>query len=149
VRRFASALLAFAIIAQAQELTPADMTLMGMQLGKTTLQEILSRFGVAPLRHGDVDELCYRSESPLESTWVLFGAGERGDWETLTQFRVLSAPPADITCPPTPLLTPATRTDGGIRIGMPGADIKPRLGPRLQATIDNGRVTSYIVRLAD
>lgn len=120
-----------------------------MRLGKTTLQDVLSRFGLAPLRHGDIDELCYRSESPFDSTWVLFGSGARGDWETLTQFRMLSTPPADITCRPTPLLASGVATDSGIRIGMPAEHIKSRIGRTLRVTMDKGRVTSYEVRLTE
>jgi len=77
-----------------------------MQIGRNTLQDVLATFGVAPLRNGEVDELCYRSESPLEAYWVLFGSGEAGNYETLTQFRVLFSPPPGMTCPPSARLTP-------------------------------------------
>src|SRR4051812_47353487 len=133
--------------ASAQELTPADMGLAGMQLGKSTLQDVLTHFGIAPLRHGDVDELCYRSESPLVSYWVLFGAGDEGDYEKLTQFRVVTVQPADITCSPSARLTPELATESGIRLGMPAQELKPKLGPRLRITVDNGSVTSYLVKL--
>jgi hypothetical protein len=133
--------------ARAQDLTAGDLTLAGMQLGRNTLQEVISRFGLSPLRNGDVDELCYRSESPLQAAWVLFGAGDAGNYEKLTQFRVLSALPAGITCPPSARLTPQVGTDSGIRIGMPAKDLESKLGPRLKITVDNGRVTSYEVKL--
>ena len=87
---------------RAQDLTVADLTLAGMQLGKNTLQDVISHFGIAPLRSGHVDEVCYRSESPLVASWVLFGAGDEGDYEKLTQFRVVTAQPTDITCRPLP-----------------------------------------------
>jgi hypothetical protein len=145
--RAACIALLFAASAQAQQLTPADMTLAGMQIGKSTLQDVLSRFGVAPLRQGIVDELCYRSESPLQAVWVLFGSGDEGDYETLTQFRVLSSPPADITCPPSAWLTRELATPSGIRIGMPAEELKPRLGPQLRITVDDGQVASYEVLL--
>ena len=132
--------------ASAQELTPADMTLGGMQLGKNTLQDVLTHFGIAPMRNGDVDELCYRSESPLLAAWVLFGSGDEGDYEKLTQFRVLSTAPGDITCPPSARLTPELATESGIRLGMPADQLKPRLGPRLRMTASDGKVTSYEVR---
>jgi hypothetical protein len=147
--RFALALALIATASHAQELSPGDATLLGMQLGKSKIQDVLSRFGLAPLRQGDVDEICYRSESPLEATWVLFGAGERGDWETLTQFRVLSAPPADIICRPTTLIPPGAPTDSGVRLGMPADEIQPRLGRLLRATIAEGRVSSYEIRLTE
>jgi len=51
-------------------------------------------------RNGDVDELCYRSESPLEPYWVIFGSGPEGDYQTLTQIRVVFSPPPGVTCPP-------------------------------------------------
>ena len=146
-----AALLVFALLAappaRAQELTSADLTLAGMRLGRNTLQEVISRFGLSPLRNGDVDELCYRSESPLQAAWVLFGAGDAGNYEKLTQFRVLSSQPAGITCPPSARVTPDIGTDSGIRIGMPAKALESKLGPRLRATADNGRVTSYEVKL--
>ena len=77
-----------------------------MRLGTNTLQDVLTQFGIAPLRNGDVDELCYRSESPLEAYWVLFGAGPEGDYERLTRFRVVLSAPAGMTCPPSARLTP-------------------------------------------
>src|SRR3954469_220541 len=145
--RLALLILLFAVhSARAQDLTAADLTLAGMQLGKNTLQDVLSHFGIAPLRHGNVDELCYRSESPLLAAWVLFGAGDEGDYEKLTQFRVVTAQPTDITCPPSARLTPELATDSGIRIGMPEEEIKPKLGARLKATVENGRVRSFEVR---
>lgn len=141
-------ILLWAVTAQAQDLAPADLSLAGMHLGKTTLQEVLSHFGIAPLRHGsEVDELCYRSESPLVAYWILFGAGDAGDYEKLTQFRVVSIQPPDITCPASARLTPELATESGIRIGMPAEELKSKLGPRLRITQDNGRVTSYEIRL--
>jgi hypothetical protein len=147
-RAFLTAVLLIAAnTTRAQELSPADIVLAGMQLGKSTLQDVLTRFGIAPLRHGDVDELCYRSESPLVSYWVLFGAGDEGDYEKLTQFRVVTIQPPDITCPPSARLTPDLSTDGGVHLGMPAEELKPKLGPRLRITVDNGSVTSYVVKL--
>jgi hypothetical protein len=89
-----------------------------MELGKHTLQDVLSRFGIAPLVNGDVDELCYRSETPLEPYWVLFGSGPQGDYQTLTQIRVVFSPPA-VTCPPSARLTPEVLTRSGIGAGKP------------------------------
>jgi|SRR3954463_1399249 len=145
--RLALLLLLFAVhSARAQDLTAADLTLAGMQLGKNTLQDVLSHFGIAPLRHGNVDELCYRSESPLLAAWVLFGAGDEGDYEKLTQFRVVTSQPPDITCPPSARLSSELATDSGIRIGMAEEELKPKLGPRLKATFENGRLSSFEVR---
>ena len=142
-------LVVIARAARADELTAADMTLAGMRLGQNTLQEVLSHFGLAPLRNALVDELCYRSESPLLATWVVFGSGDEGDYEKLTQFRVLSSPPSDITCPPSARLTPELATESGIRIGMSAESLKPKLGPRLKITVADGRVTSYEIKIRE
>src|SRR5689334_7518497 len=93
-------------------------SLAGMQVGRDTLAGVLSRFGNSPLRNGDVDELCYRSESPLEPYWVIFGSGPEGDYQTLTQIRVLFSPPAGVTCPPSARLTSETLVQAGIRAGQ-------------------------------
>lgn len=82
-----------------------DGPVAGIQVGQHKLQDVLSRFGNSPLHNGDVDELCYRSESPLEPYWVLFGSGAEGNYETITQIRVVFSPPR-VTCPPSALLTP-------------------------------------------
>ena len=78
---------------------------------------------------------------------MLFGAGDEGDYEKLTQFRVVTAQPADITCPPSARLTTELATESGIRLGMPAEELKPKLGPRLRVTADGGRVTSYEIKL--
>ena len=95
-----------------------DASLAGMQVGRNTLQEVLSQFGNSPLRNGDVDELCYRSESPLEPYWVIFGSGPEGDYQTITQIRVVFSAPG-VTCPPSARLTPGVLTQAGIRAGIP------------------------------
>ena len=90
----------------------------GMQVGRNTLTNVLSQFGNSPLRNCDVDELCYRSESPLEPYWVIFGSGPEGDYQKLTQIRVVFSPP-DATCPPSSRLTPDVLMQSGIRAGRP------------------------------
>jgi hypothetical protein len=107
------ALLLLAALAHADE-----ATLAGMQVGRDTLAGVLSRFGNSPLRNGDVDELCYRSESPLEPYWVIFGSGPQGDYQTLTQIRVVFSAPPEVTCPPSALLTGETLSRAGIRAGQ-------------------------------
>jgi hypothetical protein len=109
----------------------ADTTLMGMRLGKDGLSDVLSRIGNTPLEpKGEQapDELCYAAENPFEQTWVVFGAGARGNWEVLTHFRVLSSAPAGLTCRRTPLITASVATDGGIHKGMSLHDLRSRLG---------------------
>lgn len=95
-----------------------DASFAGMQIGRNTLADVLSRFGNSPLRNGEVDELCYRSESPLEPYWVLFGSGPQGDYQTITQIRVVFSAPG-VTCPPSARLTPEVLTQAGIRAGNP------------------------------
>ena len=107
-----AALLLAALVAHAD-----DASLAGMQVGRDTLAGVLSRFGNSPLRNGDVDELCYRSESPLEPYWVIFGSGPEGDYEKLTQIRVVFSPPG-LTCPPSARLTSETLMQAGIRAGQ-------------------------------
>jgi hypothetical protein len=107
----------FALLAAS--LAQADgASIAGIRLGEHKLQDVLSRFGNSPLRNGDVDELCYRSESPLEPYWVIFGSGPQGHYETITQIRVVFSPPG-LTCPPSARLTPGLLTQSGIRAGKP------------------------------
>ena len=162
-------------------LSEADITLMGMRIGREKLQDVLSRLGLAALapraEHAD-SELCYRSESPLDSTWVVFGSGAMGGWEELTRFQVLSSAPANMPCRPTMLVTPSVATDSGIRKGMTVKELRSRFGApteagrgyvafsfqqksdhparpefdmlsALRCTIRNGRVTSFEVTLIE
>jgi len=95
-----------------------EASFAGMQVGRDTLAAVLSRFGNSPLRNGDVDEICYRSESPLEPYWVIFGSGSEGDYQTLTQIRVVFSAPRGITCPPSARLRAEVLMQAGIRAGQ-------------------------------
>ena len=88
-------------------------------------------------------------ENRIARIVVVFGSGDEGDYEKLTQIRVLSSPPRDITCPPSARLTPELATDSGIRIGMPAEALKAKLGPRLKITVENGLVTSYEIKVRE
>jgi hypothetical protein len=129
----AALLLVFAGAAAAQE---AELTLMGMRVGKDSLSDVLSRIGLAPLAPGKAeapDELCYAAENPFESTWVVFGSGASGRWERLTYIRVLSVAPPGLSCRRTPLITASVAIDSGIRKGMLLEELRARFGPPSQA----------------
>ena len=87
--------------AQAQEI-------LGFQLGRDKLQDVLSRLGNTPLAPPG-EALCYAAEKPLDSTWIVFGTGAAGNWETLTRVRVLSTAPPGMICSRSPLVTEALR----------------------------------------
>ena len=146
----------------------AELTVMGMRVGKDGLSDVLSRIGNAPLlpRGGDApDELCYRAENPFEATWVVFGSGASGRWERLTHIRVLSAAPPGLSCRHTPLITATVSTDSGIHKGMTLAELSARYGPptemkagravftfarfRLRGALQNDRLTSFEVGLVE
>jgi hypothetical protein len=151
-------LLAFAPAAGAQEL-------MGLRLGEDRLSDALARIGNTPLaqnREG-VDALCYRAEVPFEETWVVLSSGAVGNWDMLTTFRVLSSPPAGMTCRPTPLVTAAIAVEG-IRKGMTEDELRARFNlpagahttslvfplrsrAQLRCTMENGRLVSFEVTL--
>jgi len=151
-------LLALAPPANAQEL-------LGLRLGEHRLSDALARIGNTPLVQGreGVDALCYRAEVPFEETWVVLSSGAVGNWDVLTTFRVLSSPPAGMTCRPTPLVTSTIAVEG-IRKGMSEDELRARfnlpagtntthlplpLGSRAQfrGTIENGRLASFEVTL--
>jgi hypothetical protein len=151
-------LLACAPLASAQEL-------LGLRLGEDHLSTALARIGNTPLaqsREG-VDALCYRAEVPFEETWVVVSSGAMGNWDVLTTFRVLSSPPAGMTCRPTPRITSAIAVEG-IRKGMTEDEVRSRFKlpagtptsalalplrsrAKFRGTIDNGRLISFEVTL--
>jgi len=127
----AALLLAVAGAAAAQD---AELTVMGMRVGKDSLSDVLSRIGLAPLAPGGAaDELCYAAENPFDATWVVFGSGASGRWERLTHIRVLSAAPPGLSCRRTPLITGTVATDSGIHKGMTLAELRTRFGPPSEA----------------
>ena len=151
-------LLVLALPSDAQEL-------MGLRLGKDRLSDALARVGNTPLVQGreGTDALCYRAEVPFEETWVVLSSGAAGNWDVLTTFRVLSSPPAGMTCRPTPRVISAIAVEG-IRKGMTEEELRARfklpagtqttalalpLGSRAQfrGTMENGRLISYEISL--
>jgi len=151
-------ILALAPPAGAQEL-------LGLRLGEHRLSDALARLGNTPLvqsREG-VDSLCYRAEVPFEETWVVLSSGAAGNWDVLTTFRVLSSPPAGMSCRPTPLVNSTIAVEG-IRKGMSEDELRAwfnlpagtntmrlalPLGSRAKflGTMDNGRLASFEVTL--
>jgi len=138
---------------------------MGLRLGEHRLSDALARIGNTPLVQNKegVDALCYRAEVPFEETWVVLSSGAVGNWDVLTTFRVLSSPPAGMTCRPTPRVTAAIAVEG-IRKGMTEDELRARfklpagtpttrlalpLGSRAQfsGTMESGRLVSFEVTL--
>ena len=138
---------------------------MGLRLGEDRLSDALARIGNTPLVQGreGVDELCYRAEVPFEETWVVLSSGAVGNWDMLTTFRVLSSPPAGMTCRPTPRVTAAIAVEG-IRKGMTEDELRARFNvpagmhltplafplpsrAQLRGTVENGRLVSFEVTL--
>jgi len=153
----ATLLLLVACAAAAQE---AELTLMGIRVGKDSLSDVLSRIGLAPLAPGGAaDELCYAAENPFEATWVVFGSGASGRWERLTHIRVLSIAPPGLSCRRTPLVTAMVSTDSGIHKGMTLDELRARFGPpsedhgglavfalegrTLRTSAKNGKLTAF------
>jgi hypothetical protein len=151
-------ILALAPPAGAQEL-------MGLRLGEHRLSDALARVGNTPLVQGreGVDSLCYRAEVPFEETWVVLSSGAAGNWDVLTTFRVLSSPPAGMSCRPTPLVNSTIAVEG-IRKGMSEDELRAwfnlpagtyttslvlRLRPRAQfrGAMESGRLVSFEVTL--
>jgi hypothetical protein len=110
-----------------------------------------------------VDALCYRAEVPFEETWVVLSSGAVGNWDVLTTFRVLSSPPAGMTCRPTPLVTSTIAVEG-IRKGMSEDELRARFNlpagtyttalplrlrsrAQFRGAIENGRLGSFEVTL--
>jgi hypothetical protein len=138
---------------------------MGLRLGEDRLSDALARIGLTPLVQSRerADELCYRAEVPFEETWVVLSSGAAGNWDVLTTFRVLSSPPAGMTCRPTPRITSTIAVEG-IRKGMTEDELRARfklpagthttslvfpLGSRaqLRGKMENGRLVSFEVTL--
>ena len=139
--------------------------LMGLRLGEDRLSDALARIGLTPLVQtgNGADKLCYRAEVFFEETWVVLSSGAAGNWDVLTTFRILSSPPAGMTCRPTPLITSTIAVEG-IRKGMTADELRERFnapagmhtpdlafplrsGAQVRARIEKGRLVSVEVTL--
>jgi hypothetical protein len=115
-------------------LSNADITLLGVRIGRETLDQVQSKFGAAEsFRHppegaGSDLELCYTLKSAGMSVWVIFGSGPMGGWKTVTHFQVLSSAPNGVLCAPSNLGSSPVVTRSGVRLGMALGALRVRLG---------------------
>ncbi len=165
-------------------LSPADITLLDIRIGRDTLTNVQSRFGPTKSFRGPpnsvsaTEELCYSSNDPADGTRVLFGSGPMGGWSQITTFQVLSRASHELPCTFASRVSRAVATQSGIQLGMPVKELRTKLGrPTDQgqgfvifafeqksdhpkqtdfhmlsgviATLDNGRVTSFLVFLVE
>jgi hypothetical protein len=115
-------------------LSLADITFLDVRIGRETLDNIRSRFGIAksfrepPNSVSADDELCYSSGNPADETQVIFGSGPMGGWSHVTQFQVLSRASQRLPCIPSARVSRAVATTSGIRLGMPLKELRAKLG---------------------
>ncbi len=115
-------------------LSPADITLLDIRIGRETLDDVRSRFGTTksfrepPNSVSAAEELCYSSNNPADETHVLFGSGPMGGWSHVTTFQVLSRASQELPCTPASRISRAVATQSGIRLGMPVKELRAKLG---------------------
>jgi hypothetical protein len=99
------------------------------------MEQIVARFGPAPLHHARADEpeasLCYRTPDGRVATYVIFTTGPRGDWKTLTGFRVTSKAPSQ-PCQDSRISLRSLKTGNGIYLGQSAGDFARRFPVRFE-----------------
>jgi hypothetical protein len=121
------------------------MTVVGVQLEKTTLEGAQRQLAAAEIRHNGGDAAVSVSAECFvgrDGTTLVFSSGEMGGGEIITEYqlacsgapvdyRVLDYVPAPEKRPRCSRLAPlsrATTTDGGLRLGMSREEVQQLLG---------------------
>jgi hypothetical protein len=116
------------------KLTDADVTLMGLTLGKHSLKDVQTRLGKAkilPAREHGPSRICYVSDRRSDGTIVLFEAGPLGGWEYLTGFTIVgkeTAFPDSKFCTESPQVQRGVATESGIGLEQDLAELRRILG---------------------
>jgi len=119
-------------------LSQGDITLLGVRIGRETLDNVRSQFGaVKTFREPENsesanNEICYVSANPADETRVVFGSGPMGGWTDITTFQVLSRTSAKLACTPVPQVSRSIETLSGIRLDMPLKELNSKLGSPTQ-----------------
>jgi hypothetical protein len=119
----------------------SHLTLMGFQLGKTTLADVQARLGDSKIRRCSreeeaSEEICYVSANG-DHTRVIFEAGFSGGWTELAGYKIISGrsnPPCYRRCTPTALVSGEVHSDGGLRIGLTRQQVAKLLGNPARST---------------
>jgi hypothetical protein len=111
-----------------------NLSLAGVVVGQTTMQQIVAKFGPATLHRGfDEPEasLCYRNAHGRVPTYVIFTTGPQVGWHTLTGFQLTSKAPAQ-TCQDSLVSFRALKTGNGIFLGQHANDFQRRFPVRFE-----------------
>lgn len=128
-----------------QKISNAQMTIMGLTLGKHTLKDVQSELGKAELLPGlehKPNRVCYISGDNSDGTILIFQAWEISS--VLTSFRILSSQAnfkESDQCAKSKLISKDMVTDGGLRLGLSRQQLKAILG---KPTKEQGNSLLYV-----
>jgi hypothetical protein len=106
------------------EITEADATILGLSIGRSSLEDVQEKFGRAEIERVSREEesdvsVCYIS--PIDQTILVFYSGAMGGWKDVTWFAIWSreaAFPHASQCASSTLVSQSVATDSGLRVGL-------------------------------
>jgi hypothetical protein len=106
------------------EITDADATILGLSIGRSSLEDVQEKFGRAEIKRVSGEEesdvsVCYIS--PIDQTILVFYSGAMGAWKDVTWFAIWSheaAFPHASQCASSILVSQSIATDSGLRLGL-------------------------------
>lgn len=104
----------------AQDVDPAIFSVLGVVLGRSTIQQIFIRNGRAPIQRSPTDgkeSFCYIPADPADATTILFGHGTATD-EFIMSVDGSEAAHRDVQCAIVAGLSKDVATASGLRLGM-------------------------------
>jgi len=123
---------------------PAQITLLGLTLGESTLKDAREVIGPSTVTVGKYRHepyvICYRSADASDTTTLTLQTDFFGDWERLTQFEISSSGPAG-GCAESDLVNSGIAIKCGLKLGMSRSDVKAIMG---EPGIVRGDVEKYM-----
>jgi hypothetical protein len=121
------------------QLTTADITILGITIGKSSFSDVEAKLGAA--QTSPRNTICYIS--PMDGTVLTFRTGPMGGFQFVTQFGLWSREanfPTTKACTSSERVSRSLSTDSGIRLGLTIRDLNRTAGKQPKV---NGAEHSY------
>jgi hypothetical protein len=115
-------------------LSEADLTVLGLTIGHSSLKDVQAKLGSATSRKVSREDesdiaLCYVSQE--DATVLVFYSGAMGGWADITEFEVWGREamfPRPSDCSPSNLVSRSLSTQSGIKLGLATEELARILG---------------------
>ena len=116
------------------EIAKADGSILGLAIGRSSLQDVQAKLGSSKTTRVSRDEesdvsVCY--VSPTDGTVIVFYSGAMGGWKDITWFALWSreaAFPHSSKCTPSKLVSRSLSTESGLQLGLSSEKLERTAG---------------------